>query len=74
MTNRGSSTGRPSEYRWSAAPVPTTRQRPALALDDGQLADAHSTLDAAVADAYGWPAGITDDRALRELLDLNRGR
>ena len=36
------------------------------------LADAHATLDAAVADAYGWPADITDDDALRELLDLNR--
>ena len=36
------------------------------------LADAHATLDAAVAAAYGWPADITDDDALRELLVLNR--
>ena len=36
------------------------------------LADAHATLDAAVAPAYGWPADITDDDALRELLALNR--
>ena len=36
------------------------------------LADAHSQLDAAVAAAYGWPADITDDAALRELLAQNR--
>ena len=35
------------------------------------LADAHATLDAAVAASYGWGDGITDDEALRELLDLN---
>ncbi len=35
------------------------------------LADAHTTLDAAVATAYGWDAGISDDDALRELLALN---
>ena len=35
------------------------------------LADAHATLDAAVAAAYGWPAGISQDEALRELLALN---
>ena len=38
------------------------------------LADAHAALDAAVASAYGWPADITDEDALRELLVLNRGR
>ena len=37
------------------------------------LADAHAVLDAAVAAAYGWPADITDDDALRELLKLNGG-
>ena len=36
------------------------------------LADAHAELDAAVAAAYGWPADITDDEALRELLAFNR--
>ncbi|MCY4600509.1 MAG: class I SAM-dependent DNA methyltransferase, partial [Acidobacteria bacterium] len=35
------------------------------------LVDAHAALDAAVADAYGWPADITDARALSELLALN---
>ena len=35
------------------------------------LADAHATLDAAVAAAYGWPADITGEEALRELLALN---
>ena len=38
------------------------------------LSDAHAALDAAVAAAYGWPAEITDDEILRELLDLNGGR
>ena len=35
------------------------------------LADAHAALDAAVAAAYGWPADISDDEALRELLERN---
>ena len=35
------------------------------------LADAHTALDAAVAAAYGWPADISDDDVLRELLALN---
>ena len=35
------------------------------------LADAHASLDAAVAAAYGWPADISEDEALRELLTLN---
>ena len=38
------------------------------------LADAHANLDAAVAAAYGWPKNISDDEALRELLDLNLTR
>ena len=38
------------------------------------LADAHDALDAAVAAAYGWPAGISGDDALRELLALNSSR
>ena len=35
------------------------------------LADAHETLDAAVAAAYGWDAEISEADALRELLALN---
>ena len=35
------------------------------------LADAHAALDAAVAEAYGWPEDVTDEEALRELLALN---
>jgi hypothetical protein len=31
-------------------------------------------LDAAVAAAYGWPADINADDALRALLSLNRAR
>ena len=34
------------------------------------LADA---LDPAVAAAYGWPAEVSDDEVLRELLALNGG-
>jgi hypothetical protein len=32
---------------------------------------AHTKLDAAVLDAYGWPATITDDEILVRLLALN---
>ena len=35
------------------------------------LADAHETLDAAVAAAYGWDAEISEAEALQELLALN---
>ena len=35
------------------------------------LADAHAALDAAVAAAYGWDAGISREDALRNLLALN---
>ena len=35
------------------------------------LADAHAALDATAASAYGRPADIADDDALRELLALN---
>ena len=35
------------------------------------LANAHATLDAAVAGAYGWDAGISEEEALRNLLALN---
>ncbi len=35
------------------------------------LADAHASLDTAVAAAYGWDADISRDNALRELLALN---
>ena len=36
-----------------------------------RYADAHETLDAAVAAAYGSSADISDDAVLRELLALN---
>ena len=35
------------------------------------LADAHTELDAAVAAAYGWPADISEEEALGELLKMN---
>jgi type II restriction/modification system DNA methylase subunit YeeA len=38
------------------------------------LDDAHRDLDEAVAAAYGWPAEISDEDALQELLDLNLAR
>lgn len=38
------------------------------------LDHAHKALDAAVAAAYGWPAAITDEEALTQLLALNLER
>lgn len=38
------------------------------------LVDAHRDLDVAVAAAYGWPADISEEDALKELLDLNLAR
>ena len=38
------------------------------------LDNAHRELDAAVAAAYGCPAGISEEDALSRLLDLNRER
>ena len=35
------------------------------------LVNAHASLNAAVAAAYGWDAGISEDEALRNLLALN---
>ena len=35
------------------------------------LADAHAALDSAVAAAYEWDAGTSDDEALAKLLALN---
>ena len=35
------------------------------------LQTAHAELDAAVADAYGWPSGLADDEILRRLVRLN---
>ena len=38
------------------------------------LANAHATLDAAVAAAYGWPADLDDAAILERLLALNLER
>ena len=38
------------------------------------LADAHTTLDAAVAAAYAWESEVSEDDALSNLLNLNRTR
>ena len=38
------------------------------------LANAHDALDAAVADAYGWPADLDDQQLLGQLLALNLKR
>lgn len=40
----------------------------------GILHDLHDQIDAAVADAYGWPADLSDDDILHHLVDLNRER
>ncbi len=42
--------------------------------DPTWLANAHAKLDAAVADAYGWPAGLPDGEVLERLLALNQER
>jgi hypothetical protein len=34
----------------------------------------HRTLDEAVASAYDWPAGLSDDDVLARLLELNLAR
>ena len=38
------------------------------------LANAHATLDAAVVDAYGWPADLPDQQILERLLAPNLER
>jgi len=40
----------------------------------GILKDLHDQIDAAVAEAYGWPATLSDDDILHRLVDLNRER
>lgn len=40
----------------------------------GILADIHYRIDAAVADAYGWPADLSEDEILHRLVDLNAER
>ncbi|PJF08401.1 DNA methyltransferase [Pseudorhodobacter sp. MZDSW-24AT] len=40
----------------------------------GILRDLHDQIDTAVAEAYGWPATLTDDEILHRLVDLNRTR
>ena len=40
----------------------------------GILRDLHDQIDTAVADAYGWPADLSDDDILHRLVDLNRER
>lgn len=40
----------------------------------GILRDIHDQIDAAVAEAYGWPATLSEDDILHRLVDLNRER
>ncbi|WP_246107320.1 RNA-binding protein [Puniceibacterium confluentis] len=40
----------------------------------GFLRDIHDRIDAAVAEAYGWPADLSDDDILHRLVNLNRAR
>jgi len=40
----------------------------------GVLKELHDELDAAVAQAYGWDAGLPDDALLQRLVDLNAAR
>jgi hypothetical protein len=48
-----------------------------LIFDDGLvllLKEFHERLDSAVADAYGWPATLSDDEILARLVALNKAR
>ncbi|QHP69830.1 hypothetical protein EI171_22570 [Bradyrhizobium sp. LCT2] len=38
------------------------------------LANVHAEVDAAVAEAYGWPADISEEDALARLFALNQER
>ncbi|MCF6432941.1 DNA methyltransferase [Leisingera sp. MMG026] len=40
----------------------------------GILRDLHDQIDAAVADAYGWPVDLSDEDILMRLVDLNKER
>ena len=40
----------------------------------GLLKDLHDQIDAAVADAYGWPVDLSDEEILERLVALNRER
>ena len=40
----------------------------------GILRDLHDQIDAATAEAYGWPLSLTDDEILQNLVTLNRTR
>ena len=40
----------------------------------GVLKELHDELDAAVADAYGWDAGLSEEEILQNLVDLNAER
>lgn len=40
----------------------------------GILKDIHDRIDAAVAEAYGWPVNLTDEEILTRLVDLNHER
>ena len=40
----------------------------------GLLKDLHDQIDAAVADAYGWPADLSDEEILERLVQLNKER
>ena len=40
----------------------------------GILRDLHDRIDAAVAEAYGWPADLSDEEILQRLVDLNHER
>jgi len=40
----------------------------------GILRDLHDRIDAAVADAYGWPASLSDEEILLRLVALNKER
>lgn len=61
----------------NAAAADTLRKRTLTALYNDRppwLADAHAALDVAVATAYGWPTGLSDEQILERLFALNQER
>ena len=52
-------------------PLKKSEQKVHQSAQVGLLIETHDTLDAAVAEAYGWPADLTDQQVLVRLVALN---
>ena len=58
----------------SGVPLSASEQKTYASAQVGLLIETHDALDAAVADAYGWPAGLSDQQILARLVALNAER